>query len=365
LRRPLFLALALLFGLLFAFIIRKEMRDFEVNYRAGERLRAGESLYRTSDGHYMFKYFPSSALLYVPFSFLPLSAAKALWYALTVVGSFSLFILSKRLVWDEERAPWHLLAIPPLVLAKFLVVEIKLGQINILVTLVLLWMLRARGEARAGALWGLATAMKPYGLIFLPYYLVRQRWTAFAAGLTVLAAAFLLPSVFYGLEGNLELHREWYRTLSESTPRELASADNVSLAAFLAKWSLPPGIALPLVFGLAVLMLLILRWGKDLPRPAVLEVATLLVLIPLVSPLGWDYQFLTSVLALTLLARHWFDFPKLSRAILGANLAVIGLSIYDVIGATAYRTFMARSVLTVSFLVVVGYLAYLRYRRIN
>ena len=42
------------------------MRDFEVNFRAAERLRAGESLYQTSDGHYMFKYFPSSALLYVP-----------------------------------------------------------------------------------------------------------------------------------------------------------------------------------------------------------------------------------------------------------------------------------------------------------
>jgi len=368
LRRPLVLALgaltALVFSLLFAFVIREEMRDFEVNYRAGERLRAGESLYRTSDGHYMFKYFPSSALLYVPFSFLPLPAAKALWYGLTVVCSFALFVVSKRLVWGRAQAPWYLLAIPPVVLAKFFVVEIKLGQINALVTLVLLFMVSARSEAGAGALWGLATAMKPYGLIFLPYYAVRARLVALATGLTVLAGAFLAPSVFYGLERNLEVHREWYRTLSESTPRELGSADNVSLAAFLTKWSLPPELAASLVLGLGIAMLLLLRFGKDLPRAAVLEVATLLVLIPLVSPLGWDYQFLTSALALTLLSRHWTDFPLPLRWLLGANLFLIGFSIYDLMGRVAYERFMDWSVLTVCFLLVLALLEYLRYRRV-
>jgi len=341
------------------------MRDFEVNYRASERLRAGESLYQTSDEHYMFKYFPSSALLYVPLSLLPLPAAKAVWYGLTVVCSLAVFFVSKRLVWGRESAPWYLLAIPPVVLAKFFVVEIKLGQINAIVTLVLLFMLQARSEARAGALWGLATAMKPYGLIFLPYYVARRRFMALASGLAVLAGAFLLPSVFYGFERNLEVHREWYRTLSESTPRELGSADNVSLAAFLTKWSLPPELAAGLVLGLGVLMIVILRWGKGLPRAAVLEVGTLLVLIPLVSPLGWDYQFLTSALALTLLARHWTEFPRPFRWLLAANLIVIGFSIYDVIGRAAYQKFMSWSVLTCSFLLVVGYVGYLRYRRLD
>jgi hypothetical protein len=369
LRRPLVLALgaltALVFALLFAFVIREEMRDFEVNYRAGQRLRAGESLYRTSDGHYMFKYFPSSALLYVPLSFLPLPTAKALWYGLTIVCSLALFILSKRLVWGREAAPFVLLAIPPIVLTKFFVVEIKLGQINILVTLVLLLMASARSEARAGALWGLATAMKPYGLIFLPYYVARLRFLALAVGLAVLAAAFLLPSAFYGFERNLEVHREWFRTLSQSTPREVGSADNVSLAAFVTKWSLPPELAAWLVLGLGILILLILRWGRGLPRAAVLEVGALLVLIPLVSPLGWDYQFLTSVLAITLLARHWTDFPRPCRWLLGANLCVIAFSIYDLMGRAAYQKFMAWSLLTPSFLLVVGYLGFLRYRRLD
>jgi alpha-1,2-mannosyltransferase len=313
----------------------------------------------------MFKYFPSSALLYVPFSFLPLPVAKALWYGLTVFCSFALFVVSKRLAWGREQAPWYLLAISPVVLAKFFVVEIKLGQINALVTLVLLFMVSARSEARAGALWGLATAMKPYGLIFLPYYVVRARYAALATGLAVLVGAFLVPSVFYGLERNLEVHREWYRTLSDSTPRELGSADNVSLAAFLTKWSLPPELAAWLVLGLGIGMLVILRWGKGLPRAAVLEVATLLTLIPLVSPLGWDYQFLTSALALTLLAQHWNDLPRAFRWLLGANLSLIAFSIYDLMGRAAYQKFMGWSLLTVSFLLVVAYLGYVRYRRLD
>ena len=362
--RPLlFVLTALVFALLFAFIIGEEMRDFEVNLRAGERLRAGESLYQTSDGHYMFKYFPSSALLYVPFTLLPIPAAKALWYGLTVFCSIALFFVSKRLVWGREAAPFVLLAIPPVVLAKFFVVEIKLGQINSLVTLVLLFMVAARSESRAGSLWGLATAMKPYGLIFLPYYVVRARFLALATGLAVLAGAFLLPSAFYGFERNLALHREWFRTLSESTPSQLASADNVSLAALVTKWSLPGGLATGLVLALAILMLFILRWGKGLPHAAVLEVGTLLVLIPLVSPLGWDYQLLTSVLALTVLARHWTDFPRPYRWFLGATLFLIGFSIYDLMGGAAYQAFMAWSLLTLCFLIVTGYLAYLRYLR--
>ncbi|MGH9337628.1 MAG: glycosyltransferase family 87 protein, partial [Vicinamibacteria bacterium] len=332
-RRPLLLALAaLFFALIFILRIGEEMDDFEVNYRAGARLLAGENLYRTADGHYMFKYFPSSALLYVPLSLLPLGAAKALWYALTVACSVLLFVVSKRLVWGRERAPWYLLALPPLVLAKFVVVELKLGQINTLVTLVLLGMVCAKSEARAGAWWGLATAMKPYGLIFLPYYAVRRRIVSLGSGLAVLLGAFLLPSLFYGFGGNVEIHRRWFRTLSESTPNQLGVADNISILGFAAKWSLSPWLAAGIVLALGALMLWMIHRGRDLARASVLEVAALLLLIPLVSPLGWDYQLVTSVLAMTLLARHGNAFSPPARILLALDLALIGLSVYDVMG---------------------------------
>jgi hypothetical protein len=290
-----------------------------------------------------------------------LSLAKAIWYGLTLSAAVAVFLLSKQLVWGSQSIPWQLAVVPPLVLAKFYVVEIKLGQVNGIVTLLLLLTLSVRTENSAGAFWGIATAMKPYGLIFLPYYMARRRLAALACGLAIVAATSMVPSIFYGFRGNLDLHREWYRSLAESTPGQLASADNVSIAAFVTKWSLPRELAVGLILGLAVLVLLVLRSRSAVSAPAILEVAMLLVLIPLVSPLGWDYQFVTSAAALTLLGRHWRAFPRPLRWVSAANLAIIGLSVYDVIGAAAYHAFMMGSVLTLCFLLVIADLAYLRF----
>jgi hypothetical protein len=294
---------------------------------------------------------------------------------MTAAATVALFVLSRRIVSGPEPKGWLVLVIPPVVLAKFCLRELKLGQINTLVTLVLLFMVVAllherkrRGAIGAGALWGLATAMKPYGFIFFPYFCVTRAWGALASGLAVLLVAGLLPSIFFGLRGNLEAHRDWFQTLSESTPAQLAVNDNVSIVGLASKWLADPdlakSLALAAVAVLAVLVLLAIRGGRDLHRSAILECALLLTLIPLVSPLGWDYQLLTSVLGVTLLAHHWGSLEVGHRSLLGACLFVAGFAIYDVIGRRAYGLFMSWSVLTVCFLVVAAYLLLLRRRRV-
>ena len=356
---------ALFFTTAYLVRIRADMVDFAVNYRAAERIVAGETLYQTGDGHFMFKYFPFSAVLYVPLTALPVEAAKAVWYALSVVGAIALFFVAKRIVSADTKRPWWVIAIPPVVLAKFCFRELKLGQINILITLVLLFMVVSLLESRrvrAGALLGFATVLKPYGFIFFPYLVVTGNWRALASGLGVLAAAFVLPSIFYGFEGNVDVHREWYVTLSESTPAQLGVADNVSAVGALTKWTgdaaLSGKLAFAVVLLLAAVVLTIIVRGRGMPRAAVLECALLLTLIPFVSPLGWDYQFLTAALAVTLLADHFVELPF--RWLLAINFVVIGFSIYDLIGRTAYQAFMNASVLTVCFGIVIAYLAYMR-----
>ncbi len=363
---------AVLFTTVYLVRIRDDMVDFEVNYRAGERIVAGETLYQTADGHFMFKYFPFAALLYAPLTAIPLGSAKAVWYLLTVAATLALFYLAKRLVSADSARPRWTLAIPPLVLAKFCFREMKLGQINILVTLVLLfmvWCLLASGRRRgpqAGALWGLATALKPYGFVFLPYFIVTRNWRALAGGISVLGVAFVLPSIFYGFENNVAVHRDWYRTLTASTPTQFGVADNVSLIGALTKWSGDPALsgslALVAVVILAGVVLVVIHRGRDQTRAPVLECALLLSLIPLISPMGWDYQFLTSVLAVTLLADRFLELP--ARWLLALNFAVIGLTIYDLVGRAAYQAFMNASILTVNFLIVVAYLAVVRLRRL-
>ena len=96
----------------------------------------------------------------------------------------------------------------------------------------------------------------------------------------------------------------------------------------------------------------------------VTEYAMLLVLIPLVSPLGWDYTFLMAILAVTLLVNYFYEFSLSARIVLAANFAAIALALYDTLGRQAYAVFMQWSVTTMNFVVVLGYLAYLRARRI-
>ena len=140
------------FATIYVVRISGDMADFQVNYQAGQRLRAGEHLYRTEDGHFMFKYLPFSALLYVPLTTLHLDAAKVSWYTLTVVCSVFLFYLSYRMArTKEEVSSAYLIVFPALILAKFFFREMKLGQINTIVTsimLLMLWYLR-KSEAEA------------------------------------------------------------------------------------------------------------------------------------------------------------------------------------------------------------------------
>ena len=210
--------------------------------------------------------------------------------------------------------------------------------------------------------------MKPYGFIFLPYWIVKRRWFALITGTAALWIAFLLPAAYYGLDMNVRVHREWYSTLTQSTPAQLGVADNVSVFGFLTKWLSDSELAWQLgagaVIALGLVVFAVILKGRGRPRAGVLECALLLTLIPLVSPLGWDYQLLTSVLAVTLIAHDWWSFPRHLRVLLGVNFAVISLSIYDVMGRAAYGTFMNWSVLTVNYLVVVAVVAYARFANV-
>jgi len=366
-------AVLILFLGLFLGRSQKKMRDFEVNYLTGERIVRGETLYRTEDGHYQFKYSPFSAILYAPLANLPLPLAKGIWFFIVLISSGLIFVLSERLVGMPAKRTWFMAALPALVTAKYFLRELDLGQINAVITLILLIMISLlsarenlcpKAQSGAGLLWGLAAALKPYALIFVPYLLIKKKWRALAAGSAVLVLAFFSPILFYGWNGNIQVHQEWRSSLSVSSPPLFGVQDNVSLVGFFAKWTgrrdLASGLAMAAVLMLAFLVLLLIRKGKGLAKPELLETFLLLMLMPLVSPLGWDYTFLAGMPAVILIVRYWTDIPKPWRFGLAINLAVIALSFFDLMGRQAYETFMALSLPTANFLILVGYLAALR-----
>jgi len=368
----------LVFSSVFLFKVKVEMVDFEVNYVAGQRLSLGETLYRVEDEHYQFKYSPFSALLYLPLSHLPLTVAKGLWFFLIIVSTSVLVYLSRSLLHIQNKL-W-LTLFPLLILARFFLRELQLGQINAFITMILMlmiWSILRENNAShhprtifwAGVLLGLATALKPYALIFFPYLLIKKKWKSLIYAAVFLILSLFIPSLFYGLNGNLRVLQEWISTLSRSTPHLLDSQDNISLLGCLMKWTGSQRISLFVFFGilviLSILVLLIVLKGKKRREAIVLDSSVLLILIPLVSPLGWDYTLLMSFLGVMMILAHFFDFSKFWRGMLIFNLAVIALSLFDLLGRKGYAEFMSWSVFTINFLILLAYLAFLRFKSIR
>ncbi len=365
------LAAIILLSLLFLFRVKDEMADFEVNYKAGQRLYEGETLYRTGDGHWQFKYLPFSSLLYLPLTFLPLALAKACWFGLVVVASVSIIVVSSKLIDYKYDTFFSPVLVTVLVMGRYFFREIQLGQINALITFLLvalIWLLaRSKTPSAAavgGALGGLATALKPYALVFFPYFALRKKWPALGLGLTVLSLASFAPALFYGWKGNLIVLGEWRSSLAASTPSLLSSQDNVSLISFLMKRTHDQSVSFVVyaivLAALGGLVLFLLHRGSRLSQSTVLDGFLLLAIIPLISPLGWDYTFLSSAPAVMLICRHFDKYRPFWRGFLILNFVVISLSLYDLMGRGLYAAFMSSSIITLDFLALVGYLAYLR-----
>jgi hypothetical protein len=97
--------------------------------------------------------------------------------------------------------------------------------------------------------------------------------------------------------------------------------------------------------------------------PEYLDAAVLMMLMPLLSPQGWDYVLLISTPAVMLLLDRLEEFRVPLRVLLAVSLGTAGLTFWDVMGREAYRAFMMTSVVTFCALAELGMVLDLRRRR--
>lgn len=355
--------------LLFTSRLQRKMRDFEVYWTAGERALAAETLYRESDGHYRFKYLPAFALLVAPLALMPLAAAKAVWFALSVGALFLLLYVSAREVPEPALPRSWLIAATVVALAKFYSHELVLGQANLLFTALVVIALAALLRTRdgvAGAWSGAAVVIKPYAVLLIPYLLLVRRFRAAAVASTMTALVIAAPVVRYGIVGTLQLYVDWWRTVPESTASTLTNPDSVSIAAMFAKWvGWGPGAqaaTLVVVALLGAAFLAVLANRGAVREPEFLEVALLLTLIPLITPQGWDYVLLLSTPLVMALLGLVPRLARTERIALLLPLAIVAFSIYDVMGREAYAAFMSWSAITLCYLAIVGVAVRVRFR---
>jgi alpha-1,2-mannosyltransferase len=361
--------LVLLAATLYTTRVRREMVDFGVYRTAATRVLSAGPLYRPEDGHYQFKYLPAFAMAMTPFAVLDAEAARAIWFAMSV-GLLTAYVRwSVRGLPERRRSERALVWITVLLMAKFYAHELLLGQTNILLGVLLVAALLAVqiDQPRfAGVLIGLAAFVKPYALVLLPWLAVGSGLAAASLCAGVVAAGLLLPAAIYGWSGNLALLAGWYHTVTASTAPNLLGADNISLAAMWAKWLGPGTIATALatVTSGAALGLAAAVWMKrrQVAIPDYLEFALLMLLVPLLSPQGWDYVLLLATPAVVCLVDRWAETTPVWRVLTGTALALMGLTIFDIMGRALYARFMALSIVSVAALAVAAALAHLRWR---
>jgi hypothetical protein len=351
--------------------IHQEMVDFEVYRQAAGRALHAENLYRPDDGHYQYKYLPAFAFAMTPFAVVEDRVARLGWYALSFGLLCAFLRLSAHAVPEGRLAIGTLMAFAVVLLGRFYGRELNLGQTNILFGFTLMGALLAAEagmRGTVGALVALGVFIKPYALILVPWVWLVAAGPGLMAGAAVLAAGLLLPALAYGWHGNIDQVLGWYRTVTDTSAPNLLVKENISLATGWAKWIGvgPLAARLALVTSAAALLLagVVMARRRTVREPAYLEFALLMLLIPLLSPQGWDYVLLLGTPAVVLLVDRWRETGGLWRTVSAFALIGIGFTIFDVLRRQLYFWTMRVSLVTICAALLVVSLAHLRWRRL-
>ena len=351
------------------FLTHREMVDFEVYRTAAARALAAQPLFRLDDGHYQYKYLPAFALAMAPFAWLPKALAEAVWFALSVALAASLVRMSLLALPDRRLPDNTLIWLTLLLIGKFLLMELSCGQTNLLFGVVLLGAALAVQRGRplaAGVLVGVGVFVKPYALVFVPWLIWASGATALAAFSGVVAVGLVLPAAVYGWSGNLDLLAGWYRIVTTSTAHTLLGHNNISFASMWGKW-LRPAEAPPVLAVATSAAAFATAWAAVAMRrraraPEGLEYAAFALLVPLISPQGWDYLLLLALPGYMCLVDRWRDTPWPWRAAMIGGLSVTSFAIYDVMRRPLYLLVMENGIPTLGALALVVCLLRLRWR---
>jgi len=198
-------------------------------------------------------------------------------------------------------------------------------------------------------------------------------WLAIVGGLEsaaiaggVVVAGLIAPAMAYGWQANLTEVAGWYRTVTDTTAPNLLNAENISFATMWAKWLGPGGLAstLALATDLAALGLfaVVFALRRRAPQPLYLEFGLLMLLVPMLSPQGWDYVLLIAAPAFFLLFDRWLSVSVAWRVATVVAVILVSFTIFDVVGRAAYVRSMQLSVVTLGGALLALCLTHLRWR---
>lgn len=356
------LAFLLLAALLWVTHAHDAMGDVEVYHTAAVRVLAGDSPYQPADAR-PFLYMPIVAVAMAPFALFRQDAAMFLWFAasvglLTAFVRWSIHGLPERRR-NDEVLQWIVLV----VMLPFFAHELAAGQVDIVLGVLLVGALLAvqvELPRVGGVLVGLAVFLEPYVLLLLPWLALAHGLRAVLATVMVLAAGLLVPIAVFGWTGNVQLLVDWFAIVGVSPD----VTGGVSLGAMWTTWFGTGRVApfLTIVSMGAVVGLIAVTYVRRqaVLEPDYLEVALVMLAIPLLSSSASMWLVLLATPAVVCLLDRWGDMPARWRVVGGVSVGVMSLAAIDLFGSDTPAALARSAVVTVAASVLLVVVAGLR-----
>ncbi len=379
-----FIFIALLF-LIADFVVeninhRFHLYDFMVYYKAADAIAAGKQVYGVlfALGSGYFKYSPFTALLFYLATILPYYAACVIQFTLTsfttiFICIFLLEILSVYFFEQPVTSPNLILGLALVSISTHLVRELGLGNVNVillsLLCLALFCVLR-RKFTLAGVFLGLVIITKPF-LIFILLPLAMRRYfkTIFVTGI-VLLICFALPAFFVGINGNVEMHRQWLNAIMLHAEAFMNSNTLDGLIRDISPINLPDTFQYGILLFMLIIYILFIRSNilyeqkneKMKTRGLIMEWFVMLALIPSLFRTDTEHFIMTLPLIMLILI-YLFSNKNVWLTIffIIASLLYVG-NISDLVGRKLSNDLFDWGVLGISNIVLLALSLYCYYK---
>jgi hypothetical protein len=353
-----------------------KMLDFEVYYKTASRITYHAELYSIAeDGHYVYKYSPVAGLFFIPFALLNYKVAALLYWALlTGLLIFGLNTFFKST--EEANCFSNKEKISTITILSTLPVlvhihrEWHLGQVNMLLLMIYLFMLHLyskKYQASFSILLSASIFIKPFGLIFLPYLLLKKQFKIVLYSFIFCIVLALSPMLFYPSFYQLShLYVSWWNELAIelSAKQNLLTDSNHTIFSVLARFTplkfiLVNSLAQK-IYQLVVLLGLGFAFlqfsAKQRQHDAVLkEFSFLIALIPLLAFTS-ENAFIFELPVILFLIYSFNTLTTSQRVLVVIGCTLIGANVYDLLGSELSTYLISISVYTFGSLILLGVL---------
>jgi len=224
-------------------------------------------------------------------------------------------------------------------------------------------------------IWAAGIMFKPWGLIFVPFFLLKKNYKVIISFMIFALLIFFLPIVFYGYSDIIEQNRRWFNELTVELfkRQDLGTLGNhtffsviyrytpLSLIEITGYWK---AIYYMLILGLiALATLLFIQHGKEIKQKEVATWGLLIAMMPLIAQSSYNV-FLLVGLALTIVLVNFKQLPLLLKTLFIVGVILLGGNYNDLWGTELSDKFVWLSFVAIGGILVLVDLFYLRFKKI-